>query len=146
MQIQLACPAALPHKAVLLVEVDRGKIIDAHPQVEFPNDVGVPGPLKEIGQHPTAYPPVPVLAQDRHPKLATMLNARPLLRAEGQRPDDVALNFGKQIEAGWRVESLLEQHPLLLQADAKLTGAKGQILALARHLFEVSEHLLCIFG
>src|SRR5690348_12749931 len=97
-----------------------------------------PGPINKIGQHPAAYPQIPVLSQDRHAKLSTMPNARPLLRAEGQHPYDFAFNFGKEIEAGWRVQSLLKKHPLLLRAYAKITWASRQILALPRHLFKVS--------
>ncbi len=81
---------------LLLSQLLSGMVIDVDPQVDLPNDAGLPGPGDERGQHPTAYPEIPVLSQDRHPKLATVLNTRPLLCAKGQRPDDFALNFGRR--------------------------------------------------
>src|SRR5579883_2954524 len=134
MQIKLTRSAALSHKPAFFIEVDCRKIIDAHPQVDFSNDGCLSCPINEVGQHVTTYPSVPVLSQDRHPKLATMLNARPPLRAEGQRAYDFTFNFGKEIETGRCVWSLLEKRLLLLQTYSKLTWARGQILALACHL------------
>jgi hypothetical protein len=65
---------------------DGRKIIDAHMQVDLANCVRKPGPLDEIHQQPASDAQVPVAAQDAHPKHTSMLKARALASAEGQRP------------------------------------------------------------
>src|SRR5579864_1130052 len=84
-QVKLAGESALLNKPIFLVEVDGGKIIHAHTQVDLANRPTLPGPLDEIREHLAPDPEIPVFAQDRHPKLTGMLEARTLARAEGQR-------------------------------------------------------------
>src|SRR2546421_11748440 len=100
MQVKLAGESPLLDETILLIQVDGGKIIDAHTQVDLANRTRVPGPIDEIGQHPAADPAIPVSAQDGHPKLTRMLEARTLTRAEGQGACDFPGDFSDEIETG----------------------------------------------
>jgi hypothetical protein len=55
MQIKLACSAALPHKLVLLIEVDGGKVIDVDPQVDLPNNADC---LAQVMREASIRPPI----------------------------------------------------------------------------------------
>ncbi len=86
MQVKLAGESTLLDETIRFIQVDGGKIIDAHTQVDLANGVCLPGPIDEIRQHPAPDAQVPVSAQDAHPKFTSMLKALALARAEGQRP------------------------------------------------------------
>src|SRR6266702_3926794 len=117
MQVKLAGEPALLDETVLLIQVDGGKIIDAHTQVDLANRSSFPGPIEEIRQHTAPDPEIPVFAQDGHPKLTGMLEARTLARAEGQCPCDFTSDFGDEIETGRRFRGLPEKRPFLLHAQ-----------------------------
>src|SRR5437588_6032130 len=97
MQVKLAGELALLDETILLIQVDGGKIIDAHTQVDLANRSSYPGPIDEIGQHTAPDAEIPVPAQDGHSKLTGMLEAWTLARAEGQRPCDFTSDFGDDI-------------------------------------------------
>src|SRR5947209_3624362 len=97
MQVKLAREPALLDEAIILVQVDGGKIIDANTQVDLANRRGLPGPINEIRQHVVSDPAIPVFAQDAHPELARVLEAGTLARDKGQRAGDFTIDFGDEI-------------------------------------------------
>ncbi len=52
MQVKLAGESTLLDETIRFIQVDGGKIIDAHTQVDLANGVCLPGPIDEIRQHP----------------------------------------------------------------------------------------------
>jgi hypothetical protein len=87
----------------------------------------------------TTQAEIPVLAQDRHAKLANMLKTESPLSVKSQYASNFVLNFSQETQADRSFCNLLENRPLLFQAYAKFSGTKGQILAFARHLLNLPQ-------
>ena len=79
---------------MLLIEVDGGKIVDAHSEIDLPNDAIAPGPLREIREHMAADPQVPVAAQYAGAELAGMPISGTLPGAKSEGAGEFPIDIG----------------------------------------------------
>src|SRR5882672_5938150 len=100
MYIKLAGDATFLHKAMLLIKMDRGKVINANTQVDLANRADLPGPINKMREHISPDPQAPVFAQDSYPKFTSMADTSAFARAKMQRSRDFAPDLGYEIDTG----------------------------------------------